>query len=208
LALNLNVAAYSARTKALGPGIRAVIWVQGCPLHCPGCIAPNWIPFKPANVFSPEALLDKFDLEAIDGFTFSGGEPMEQAAGLACLAKLARRQKDLDIICFTGYRYESLLRNPPNPGVPELLQEVDLLIDGPYIQSQNDSIGLRGSKNQKLIHLSPRLKNDGLELQMRSVELTISDGELVLVGIPTPGIDKAIVQVMNMSLKGSSNERV
>src|SRR5215212_3452325 len=94
----LNIANIATHTRALGPGVRAAIWVQGCPLHCPGCLAPNWIPFVPASQFTPEQILNKLDLEGITGMTFSGGEPMEQAGGLAVLIRLARQQKDLDLI--------------------------------------------------------------------------------------------------------------
>jgi len=189
---SLNVAAVSARTQALGPGTRAVVWVQGCPLNCLGCLAPTWIPFVPALRLRPEEILEQWDLNNITGITFSGGEPMEQAAGLAALARLARRKKALDLICFTGYRYERLLRNPPNAGVPRLLAEVDVLIDGPFVQSLNDSVGLRGSSNQRVIHLTSRLKEYDLESNTRKVEITVTDGELAFIGIPTPGILSAM----------------
>ena len=184
----LNVAAVAARTGALGPGTRAVVWVQGCPLNCPGCLAPDWIPFVSANQWTPQQVLEKIDLANIIGLTFSGGEPMEQAAGLAALARLARKQKDLDLICFTGYRYERLVKNPPNDGVQELLAEVDVLIDGPFVQSLNDSVGLRGSSNQRVIHLTSRLREHDFEAQSRSIEVTVSDGELAFIGIPTQDI--------------------
>jgi anaerobic ribonucleoside-triphosphate reductase activating protein len=190
----LNIASLVANTTALGPGQRAVIWTQGCPLNCPGCVAPNWIPFVEANLLSPEEVISKIDIEKIDGLTFSGGEPMEQAGGLAILAKLIRKKKEINLICFTGYRYERLVKNPPNSGVPELLYETDVLIDGPYIQSLNDSIGLRGSANQRIINLTQRLEMYDLDTQKRKVEVTISDGELAYVGIPTPGIKSAIDQ--------------
>lgn len=188
----LNVAAFASRTRALGPGLRAVVWVQGCPLNCRGCVAPDWIPFVPATRMTPAELLDKLDVDQVSGLTFSGGEPMEQAAGLAALARMARQKKDLDLICFTGYRYERLVKEPPNPGVPLLLAEVDLLIDGPFIQALNDGVGLRGSSNQRMIHLGPRLKDCDLESSNRRVEITVSDGELQFIGIPTPGILTAV----------------
>lgn len=184
----LNIAAVAARTQALGPGTRAVIWVQGCPLNCPGCLAPKWIPFVPANQRTPQEVLQNIDLASISGLTFSGGEPMEQAAGLAALARLARQEKDLDLICFTGYRYERLAKNPPNKGVPELLAEVDVLIDGPYVRALNNSVGLRGSSNQRVIHLTSRLHGHDFESQSRNIEITVSDGELAFIGIPTPDI--------------------
>lgn len=150
----LNLAAFSPRTYALGPGLRAVIWVQGCPLNCLGCISPDWIPYKPALQFTAEEIIGKFDLAAISGLTFSGGEPMDQAADLSSVARLARKIKDINIICFTGYRYERLLKNPPNAGVADLLAEIDLLIDGPYVQSRNETIGLRGSSNQRFFYFN------------------------------------------------------
>ena len=125
---------------------------------------------------------------------------MEQAAGLAALARLARQQKELDLICFTGYRYERLLADPPNAGVRELLAEVDVLIDGPFIQSLNDSQGLRGSSNQRVIHLTSSLKEHDLELSMRKVELTVTDGELSFIGIPTPEILSAM-QAVNLDME-------
>lgn len=204
----LNIAAISPYTQALGPGVRAAIWVQGCPLHCTGCVAPAWIPFVPAMQLTPLEILNRLDLDRITGLTFSGGEPMEQAAGLAALASLAREQKDLDLICFTGYRYERLLKNPPNPGVPELLAEADVLIDGPYVQSLNDSVGLRGSSNQRVIHLTSRLRDHDFESGARKMELNVSDGELAFIGIPTPGILSAMRRVNTDIERMEHNERL
>ena len=189
---HLNIAAMVNCTQALGPGTRAVVWVQGCPLNCRGCLAPNWIPFIAATSMTPDQILERLDLDAITGLTFSGGEPMEQAAGLAALVRLARQKKELDLICFTGYRYDRLLKDPPNTGVPELLAEVDVLIDGPFIPSLNDSVGLRGSYNQRVIHLTSRLKEYDLESSTRNVEIRVTDGELRFIGVPTPGILSAM----------------
>lgn len=190
--LQLNLAAIAPRTQALGPGVRAAIWVQGCPLRCPGCVAPNWIPFTPALILTPEQIIRRLDLDNIDGLTFSGGEPMEQASALADLARRIRERKDLSLICFTGYRYERLVHHPPNPGVADLLSEVDVVIDGPYVQARNDSIGLRGSSNQRILHLTDRLRGFDLDSQSRRIEVTIADGELAFIGIPTPGMKTAM----------------
>lgn len=204
----INIAALAGGTKALGPGMRAVVWVQGCPLNCRGCVAPNWIPFVPAMLLTPQEVLEQLDLERIEGLTFSGGEPMEQAAGLAALARLARQKKDLDLICFTGYRYERLLKDPPNKGVPELLAEVDVLIDGPFIQALNDSIGLRGSSNQRVIHLTSRLQEYDFESRRREVEITITNGELAFIGIPTPDILSAMERANADIERMESDERL
>lgn len=203
----INIAQIAPRTKALGPGTRAALWVQGCPFHCPGCIAPDWIPFRTAIGLTPEKILEKIDLDSIDGITLSGGEPMSQASGLAALIRLVRSKKDLNLICFTGYRYERLVKDPPNRGVPLLLREVDVLIDGPFILALNDSIGLRGSSNQRVIHLTSRLSRYDLESQTRRVEVTIRRGELSYVGIPTPGILSSLEEASQAG-KGGINERI
>jgi anaerobic ribonucleoside-triphosphate reductase activating protein len=202
----LNIANIAPRTQALGPGPRAAIWVQGCPLHCAGCLAPNWIPFVAATQLTAEEVLQKLDLENISGMTFSGGEPMEQAAGLARLSRLARQEKDLDLICFTGYRYERLLRNPPNPGVAELLDQVDVLIDGPFVQALNNSAGLRGSSNQRIIHLTSRLKWHDFESQRRGIEITITNGELAFIGIPTPDIQSVLERTNHAEVERTEND--
>jgi anaerobic ribonucleoside-triphosphate reductase activating protein len=121
---------------------------------------------------------------------------MEQAGGLALFARLARQQKDINIICFTGYRFERLINDPPNQGVSALLSELDVLIDGPYIQEKNNSIGLRGSTNQRVIHLTSRLRDFVFETQSRRIEFYVSDGELQMIGIPTPEMKNAFDQAI------------
>ena len=133
---------------------------------------------------------------------------MEQAAGLATLVRLARQTKDLDLICFTGYRYERLLKNPPNNGVAELLAEVDVLVDGPFAQSLNDSFGLRGSSNQRVIRLTSRLQEYDFESRNREVEITITNGELAFIGIPTPDILSAMERANADVERTEWNERI
>lgn len=150
---------------ALGPGRRAVIWVQGCASRCAGCIAPEaWDPA--AGALEPVDqvagwLLARPDIE---GVTLSGGEPMLQAAGLAALIRHVRRRRDLGVICYTGF----VMPPPDSPhGVPldldgpaaDLLARVDLLIDGPYVESLHADLLWRGSGNQRLIALTDRYRD-------------------------------------------------
>src|SRR5579859_5050852 len=92
----VQVAEVCVGTRALGPGLRSVAWVQGCPFRCRGCIAPDWIPARAGRAvraadLAAELLADP----SVTGLTFSGGEPMSQAAGLAAVIAVARQRRDL-----------------------------------------------------------------------------------------------------------------
>jgi anaerobic ribonucleoside-triphosphate reductase activating protein len=194
----LNIATTCPATRALGPGLRSVVWVQGCAFHCPGCIAPDWIPIKPARLVQIDDLVEELLQDPqVTGITFSGGEPMLQAAGLARLARLARRKRDIDIICFTGFQRDNLEGNPPGPGVDELLSELDVLIDGPYIARLNDNLGLRGSRNQRIHYLSDRLRHVNLDQIPRNAEIHIMDGQAMMIGVPPTRLGEAYNQAIN-----------
>ena len=113
---------------------------------------------------------------------------MQQAHALAGVARLARTRRDLNIITFSGYYYEELLAQPAGTGIPELLAETDVLIDGPYVKSMNDNRGLRGSNNQRILHLTSRLKGLDFENYPRRVEIQLRDSEAHLIGIPANGV--------------------
>jgi anaerobic ribonucleoside-triphosphate reductase activating protein len=192
--VKLCIAETCVGSRALGPGLRSVIWVQGCPFRCPGCIAPEWIPFQQAREIEPAELATELLVDpGITGFTFSGGEPMSQAAGLAQLITMARRHRDLTLICFTGYRLAELRTRPPGVGVAELLAQVDVLIDGRYVSARNDGRGLRGSTNQQVHFLTERLRYAEPELTggQRRTEIRIRDRYALLVGVPGPGVSAA-----------------
>lgn len=194
----LNIAATCPATSSLGPGLRAVLWVQGCIFQCPGCIAPDWIPIRPARLIRPEELLPELlENPNVTGLTFSGGEPMLQAAGLARLARLARQERDLNIICFTGFQRSNLESNPPGPGITDLLDQIDVLIDGPYIARLNDNLGLRGSANQRIHYLTGQLAGYDLEQISRRAEIKVSDGQALVVGVPPVHLGEIFNQAMD-----------
>lgn len=209
----LNIAAVGLGLEYLGPGFRSVIWVQGCPFKCKGCVAPDWIPIQPARLIKPDDLLGEiFSDPRVEGLTFSGGEPMLQAQGLSRLARLARQVKDLSIICYSGFQYRQLIHHPPGPGVSELLSEIDVLIDGPYIQDLNDNKGLRGSSNQRVHYFTDRLRHFDFDTYPRKSILHVQDGHVMLVGVPSIGVEKAFrkaVETANQLNMGLLNyERV
>jgi anaerobic ribonucleoside-triphosphate reductase activating protein len=195
----VNVAETCVGTKALGPGIRSVVWVQGCRLHCPGCIAPDWIPRRDARLVAPEELAAELLADpAVSGLTLSGGEPMLQAGALAAMVRAARARRDVTVICFTGQTLGELQEKPPGRGVPDLLEQVDVLIDGPYVAAANDGLGLRGSSNQYVHHLTSRLTrwDDSFVRQPRSAELRVRDRSVLLVGVPPPGLARGLDQAV------------
>ena len=181
----INVAEICPATRSLGPGLRSVLWVQGCPFHCEGCIAKDWTELKENKLLSVPDIVDMLLLNPdVTGITFSGGEPMLQAKSLLEVARLAKKRRQLNIICFTGYQMEHLKTRPPNLSVKEFMQIIDVLIDGQYIRALNDNRGLRGSSNQRIHYLSGELNDFDFDNQIRTNEIQILDGQALLVGVP------------------------
>jgi len=153
----LNLAAFEPRSVVDGPGVRATIWVQGCSILCPGCINADFLPDVPnrrvpAKSLAPHIIAD----QAIEGVSFSGGEPFEQAAGLAALCDLLRRERpELTFLSYSGYELDAL-RQMPDPGVARLLAHLDLLVAGPFLLAERGDFKWRGSGNKKIHFLSPR----------------------------------------------------
>lgn len=136
-----------------GPGLRFVIFTQGCPHQCPGCHNPKTHPFTGGFVASIDAIFRQFqENPLLNGITFSGGEPFMQVASLVKLAKMVN-SIGKHITIYTGYVFENLLKmSKHNPIITELLSFTDLLIDGPFLVSQkNLELSFRGSSNQRLL---------------------------------------------------------
>lgn len=140
-------------TGTLGPGRRAVLWVQGCSLGCAECIVPeSWRPG--AGDESTVVALDSWVRGTLaEGLTLSGGEPFQQAAALASLLA-AVGPLPLGVLCYTGHTHEAL-RSSTDPGHAALLARVDLLVDGPYVAERHAPLRWRGSSNQRLVPLTP-----------------------------------------------------
>lgn len=190
---HLNMAAFCTGTHSLGPGLRAAIWVQGCQLSCSGCIAPEWIPLKPAQIVTIESIAKVLtELPTLDGLTISGGEPMLQPEALGLLVSQVRRFRSINVICFSGFIYEHLKQYPLDSGVSKFLREVDVLIDGPYQKNSNNDTGLRGSANQQIHHLTPALQMYDLSSWPRSIEIFIRQQEMLIAGIPPKKVQNAL----------------
>ena len=171
-------------SRALGPGLRYVIWTQGCPFSCPGCISPEGHSVGGGHVVSIQELADDIVAnKTIGGLTVSGGEPFLQSEALLQLLRLLKaRRPDLNVIIFTGFTIEQLNW----PDAQQILRLTDVLIDGPYVDEQNDGKGLRGSSNQQVHCLTPRLAIhlDEMLHGPRSVEMHVGDTQIKNIGIP------------------------
>ncbi len=144
-----------------GPGIRYVVFAQGCQHNCPGCHNPDTHdPHGGKSVAIEKILADIKKDPLLKGVTFSGGEPFLQAKPLALLGKKLK-DAGYDIITYTGYIYEDLLKKAEsNPDYLELLKVTDLLIDGPFLLEQRDlSLLYKGSTNQRTIDVPSSLQN-------------------------------------------------
>ena len=131
-----------------------MVFVQGCPHHCPGCHNPQSHSFEGGRETGVEELFREIRSDPLlRGVTFSGGEPFCQPGPLAELAEQVHGI-GLDVTSYTGYRYEELLAMH-NTDVDRLLDRTDVLIDGPFLLAQRDlSLRFRGSGNQRIIDMN------------------------------------------------------
>jgi len=136
-----------------GPGIRMVVFAQGCKHRCPGCHNPETHSFEGGKLVSVDSILELAKRNPLlDGITFSGGDPFEQAEAFTVLAREAKKL-NLNIMTYTGYTYEYILENSSkHMGWDTLLDETDILVDGRFeLDKRNLLLKFRGSGNQRLI---------------------------------------------------------
>ena len=191
----LHIARRSARCTVLGPGVRAVLWVQGCPFRCRGCVAPETLPFVGGTPEQVDALAAELCmLPDIEGITISGGEPFAQAPALCALIdSIHERRPDLTFMSYTGYRIEQLQGRGTN-AQKNLLNKVDILVDGPYLRERHTDLRWRGSSNQRILFLSSRYRQLAETVHELGTWIEFEfggDGSLHWMGIPPVGFRKA-----------------
>jgi len=155
----LNVSSTMSRSRANGPGVRAVIWVQGCTIGCRGCYSASTHPHEASSLHRPSEIAEWLQsIPDIEGVTFSGGEPFEQAAAVVKTINSIRENmgSDFSVFVYTGYEIE-FLRKSNDRNVHDLLNAIDILSAGPFDYKLRDETLLwRGSSNQSLHFLSNR----------------------------------------------------
>jgi anaerobic ribonucleoside-triphosphate reductase activating protein len=136
-----------------GPGIRLVVFTQGCKHHCPGCHNPHTHSFEGGTLIDIDDIIKQMKGNPLlDGITLSGGDPFEQAEALSELAKKVKNM-GYNVITYTGYTFEYILENKDkNKGWDKLLGQTDILVDGRFeIAKKNILLKFRGSENQRII---------------------------------------------------------
>ncbi len=199
----VNIAHMVERCRVLGPGERFVVWVQGCPLRCPGCHNPQFQPFENRTWIPVEKLISTvLAVKCIEGVTYVGGEPFAQTQALAKLSKRLH-SAGLTVMTYTGFTIDEL-RSGKIRYAKALLRETDLLLDGPYHRDSPTNRPWRGSENQQLISRSDRYREKISDWNApigQQFELRLSDhGEVIILGIPPvdlAGIKPVIQSITN-----------
>lgn len=187
---------------ALGPGTRAGIWVQGCSIGCRGCLSRDtWEPRREllVDVSAVTTWVAGLPLTHVDGVTISGGEPFDQPEALVALLEglatwRASREKELDILCYSGYGLRRLKRAHQRE-----LALLDAVITGPYRKDRPTDLIWRGSANQELVPLTDlgyARYAEFIDVRPTQPQIQVSVGPqaIRLVGIPREG-DMADLEV-------------
>ena len=141
-------------TMVDGPGFRTSIYCAGCSHQCKGCHNPQSWAFDGGHEMTTAQIMKIIMADPFANVTFSGGDPMYQAAGFAELARAIHEYTNKDIWCFTGFTFESLIHDDQR----ELLEQIDVLVDGPFIEKLKDpDLLFRGSSNQRIIDVQKSL---------------------------------------------------
>jgi len=176
-----------------GPGARIGLWVSGCSIRCPGCIAPEIWDRESGLSFPVDAVVDQILSLAPDhqGITVSGGEPFDQAGALSEVLVQIKARTNLDVIIYSGYTIEEI-RNGPS-GAIELLSLADVLIDGRFIEEEPCVEFWKGSRNQKVHFLTAKGKvyrsyfMEGIEDKRKICFEVTGNSHLHFIGIPARG---------------------
>jgi anaerobic ribonucleoside-triphosphate reductase activating protein len=186
----LRIAVIVDDTRAEGPGRRWALWVQGCSIRCAACCNPEMFDERrgePAAVDALAARIADAQARGVEGVTFLGGEPFEQAAGLAALARHARAL-GMTVMVFSGYTLDALRARPD---AAELLALTDLLVDGPYDRTRPEPappVGRRwiGSANQEMHYLTTAYSAEDPQMHdANTIEIRLVHGALSINGWPT-----------------------
>ena len=185
-----------APVVTLGPGVRIGIWFQGCSIRCKGCISKHtWefnINYQTTISSVIEQIIKYSNLYNTKSLTISGGEPFDQAESLFKLLVNLKNIGFSDIMVYSGYKFNYLQKK-----YSYILDYIDVLIDGPFIENKKTDKIYKGSSNQKMYILNPNLKKIYKEYKKQSknknLQFVFKNGEIYLIGIPESDFLKSFV---------------
>ena len=180
--------------NSLGPDTRVGIWFQGCDIGCNGCISTYTWEQTEDKLMNIDELAYKLNNFKTKKLTISGGEPFNQAKGLQKLLVSIRKKFD-DILIYSGYEYEYLQQNHSS-----ILQLVDVLIDGPFLQEEPTQKIYKGSKNQRMYIFNNnliKLYKKHMTKTNRKLQLHIMKNQQYILGIPDINDSKKIQKILN-----------
>ncbi len=188
--MTLRIAQKIRDTEAEGPGVRFAVWVQGCTIRCPGCCNPELFVHGKGGVEVEPATLaaEILATPGIEGLSMLGGEPFEQAAEVAALARLVKAGGKT-VMIYSGYTLEELrAKAKADAGVQALLDTTDLLLDGRYDATRPEKTRRWiGSTNQTLHFFTDAYRPDEARFwTSNTVELRLENGLLTINGWPAP----------------------
>lgn len=178
----LRIHSKVSHSRANGPGLRAVVWFQGCSLGCPHCFNKKLNnPGEGTDIEINELFQWLVSLKGIADITLSGGEPTEQIPALLPFLELVRKETNLSILLFSGRYIGQILSLP---GGERLISLLDVLIDGPYDHRQANPPGVwPSSANQKMHFLTGRYTmEDFTNLPCHEI-IILEDGKIIKSGI-------------------------
>ena len=158
----MKIAGFYDESISNGLGWRAVLFVSGCPHHCPGCHNKEAQDFNYGEEFNEEEILKRIKENSIlNGITISGGEPLckENIPGVLKFIKDVKAiRPEFNVWCYSGYTLDQLIdRNDEETN--KCLNEIDVLVDGRFVEAKKDpTLKFRGSSNQRILDLKPSLQ--------------------------------------------------
>lgn len=158
----MKIAGFYDESISNGLGWRAVLFVSGCPHHCPGCHNKEAQDFNYGEEFNEEEILKRIKENSIlNGITISGGEPLckENIPGVLKFIKDVKEiRSEFNVWCYSGYTLDQLIdRNDEETN--KCLNEIDVLVDGRFVEEKKDpTLKFRGSSNQRILDLKPSLQ--------------------------------------------------
>ena len=191
----MNIRGYCL-SKVNGPGVRFVLWTQGCSKGCSECFNPETWSTNIYKELSPTQIFELIKNFEVDGVTISGGDPLEQEDELLeLLMLLSTMRLRKGVILFSGFTRAEISSNFIRE---QCLKYIDVLIDGRYEKNLKIDFSLRGSSNQEFYFFSDKISSDELSFD-QEIEISVLEGDIMMTGFPN--ISRKILKELGVNLK-------